>query len=148
MQFFLDLQNLHAAGLRVAIHPPGIMSNMKEGTCMITESGMETTITLTQTQLIRQPAPYSNYMMKLMLGAPGVDALNPTVYMQDYCFNACIQRQYIKTCGCIQVSHQDTRLAHANTMILYINLMYYCYQVPNITNHTFIAIFDTRHIIE
>ena len=57
-----------------------------------------------------------------MLGAPGVDALNPTVYMQDYCFNACIQRQYIKTCGCIQVSHQDTtrQFLDANVMVKYI----------------------------
>lgn len=111
--FALDLRNSRATGLRVAIHTPSSVPNMKQGITI--GPGTETTITLTQTQRSMQPAPYSSCTKKATLGAPDAAASETDAYTEDYCFDACMQRAYVKECNCVFSDMQATYLQLQNT---------------------------------
>jgi len=98
----LDLITSRSTGMRVMIHPPGTIPNMKLGISV--GPGTETTITLSQTTIIHLPAPYSNCTLVEVLGSP----VDNYTYTDAYCFEVCLQNQYLAKCGCIYSTLQFT----------------------------------------
>jgi len=77
--------------------------------------GMEATITLSQTELIHLSAPYSNCTNQKMFDP----STKYSTYTADFCFEVCLQKQYLAKCGCIYSTLQFTldQLIEANLTI-------------------------------
>jgi len=100
--YSLDILDPQAIGMRVMIHPPGTVPNMK--LAMNIGPGMDTTITLTQTAQVHLPDPYSTCTTLQTLGPVNQSA----TYTQDYCYDVCFQKQFLQHCGCLSINYQFT----------------------------------------
>jgi len=109
VDFNMNLDISRSTGLRVLVHTPGTVPNMKLGISV--SPGTETTVKLYQSIRSHLPDPYSNCTEQKTLGS--------SIYTQQYCLDVCLQDQALQECGCILGTWQytDQQLERANYTI-------------------------------